>query len=107
MPFHSNARARWGGQSGAGQIIHFCFSARKEPVKFWSFRYAFINAHQLRGPFCRIKGLIMLRNTLSRPTGEEEKINVMLLESLDELDGITSKLQWVIEDLGPNESERQ
>ena len=41
-------------------------------------RYAFINAHQLRGPFCRVKGLIMLRNAISRPTGEEELINTML-----------------------------
>lgn len=70
-------------------------------------RFAFINAHQLRGPFCRIKGLIMLRNTISRPTGEEETINTMLMESLDELDGITTKLQRTVEELEPDDGKRQ
>lgn len=66
-------------------------------------RYAFINAHQLRGPFCRVKGLIMLRNTISAPTGEEEQINAMLIESLDELDSITSKLQKTVDELEPGD----
>lgn len=45
----------------------------------------------------------MLRNTLSAPTGEEEQINAMLMESLDELDSITSKLQKTVDELEPGD----
>jgi hypothetical protein len=59
--------------------------------------YAFINAHQLRGPFCRIKGLIVLRNAIASPTGEEERIDTLLMQCIDELDEVTVKIQKAIE----------
>lgn len=59
--------------------------------------YAFINAHQLRGPFCRVKGLIVLRNAIAKPTGEEERIDALLMQCIDELDQVTIKIQKAIE----------
>lgn len=60
-------------------------------------QYAHINSHLLRGPFCRVKGLIVLRNAISKPGGEEDKINELLMHSLDELDEVTIKLQRAVE----------
>lgn len=58
-------------------------------------QYAHINAHLLRGPFCRVKGLVMLRNALNAPVDEE--INDLLMKSLDELDEVTIKIQRAVE----------
>ena len=56
--------------------------------------YAYINAHKLRGPFCRVKGLVLLKGLVSKPhTDEEHLINKLLLESLEELDNVTNKIQ--------------
>ncbi len=68
-------------------------------------QYAHINAHLLRGPFCRVKGLVMLRNALNTPVEEEKEINDLLMLSLDELDEVTIKIQRAVEtnelDVGP------
>jgi hypothetical protein len=58
-------------------------------------QYAHINAHLLRGPFCRVKGLVMLRNALHTPVDKE--INDLLMQSLDELDEVTIKIQRAVE----------
>ena len=63
-------------------------------------QYAYMNAHKLRGPFCRIKGLVILKEMVSKSDSAEEKlINSMLLESLEELDDVTNKIQHAV---GPN-----
>jgi signal transduction histidine kinase len=60
-------------------------------------QYAYMNAHKLRGPFCRVKGLVMLKDLVSKSTSEEEqRINSLLLESLEELDNVTSKIQRAV-----------
>jgi hypothetical protein len=56
--------------------------------------YAYMNAHKLRGPFCRVKGLVLLKGLVSKShTEEEHLINKLLLESLEELDNVTNKIQ--------------
>jgi signal transduction histidine kinase len=56
--------------------------------------YAYMNAHKLRGPFCRVKGLVLLKGLVSKShTDEEQLINKLLLESLEELDNVTNKIQ--------------
>ncbi|MBL7858986.1 MAG: hypothetical protein JNM57_14945 [Cyclobacteriaceae bacterium] len=60
--------------------------------------YAYLNAHLLRGPFCRVKGLVLLKNTVTAPSAAEEEINVLLLKSIDELDEVTTRIQRAVED---------
>jgi hypothetical protein len=60
-------------------------------------QYAYINAHLLRGPFCRVKGLILLRDEILRRNGSDEKIDEFLMRSLDELDEVTTRIQEAVE----------
>lgn len=57
--------------------------------------YASYNAHQLRGPFCRIKGLVYLQQELR---GQEHDLDFhqMLKTSIDELDGVISHIQKTV-----------
>jgi hypothetical protein len=60
-------------------------------------QYAYINAHLLRGPFCRVKGLILLKDEILRRNGSDEKIDEFLRQSLDELDEVTTRIQEAVE----------
>jgi len=56
--------------------------------------YAYMNAHKLRGSFCRVKGRVLFKGLVSKSqTDEEHLINKLLLESLEELDNVTNKIQ--------------
>ncbi len=57
--------------------------------------YASYNAHQLRGPFCRIKGLVYLQQELR---GEEHTLDFqqMLTTSLDEMDEVITHIQKTV-----------
>ncbi len=59
-------------------------------------KHAFFNAHMLRGPFCRIKGLINLKE-LSKEDDEIETINLKLAVSIDELDSRLHEIQTMVE----------
>jgi hypothetical protein len=60
-------------------------------------QYAYMNAHKLRGPFCRVKGLVMLKDLISKSSTEEERlIDSLLSESLKELDDVTHKIQYTV-----------
>jgi len=58
--------------------------------------YAFYNAHILRGPFCRVKGLIMLQE---RTTAEQDKdsIKKMLEQSIEELENRIQEIQHIVQ----------
>jgi hypothetical protein len=59
--------------------------------------YAHMNAHKLRGPFCRVKGLVMLKDMITKSSSAEERlISSMLLKSLEELDDVTNKIQQAV-----------
>lgn len=60
-------------------------------------KYAYINAHLVRGPFCRVKGLLLLKNELVRLNIYDDKIDEYLLRSLDELDEVTTRIQQAVE----------
>lgn len=52
--------------------------------------YAYYNAHTIRGPFCRIKGILMLREL---DAIEENEFEVRLNSSLDELEQAINDMQ--------------
>ncbi len=60
--------------------------------------YAYYNAHLLRGPFCRIQGLIQLMGM----TGNSEEISLEVMprlnENLKELEGVISKIRNIIDE---------
>lgn len=59
-------------------------------------KHAFYNAHLLRGPFCRIRGLLNLKE-LSTEDDDLEVIKVKLEESLSELDSRLHEIQRTVE----------
>ncbi|MTI40153.1 hypothetical protein [Fulvivirga lutimaris] len=59
-------------------------------------KHAFFNAHLLRGPFCRIKGLVNLQE-LSTEKEDQEVIKAKLEESLNELDSRLQEIQITVE----------
>lgn len=59
-------------------------------------KHAFFNAHLLRGPFCRIKGLVNLQE-LSTEKEDQEAIKVKLEASLAELDSRLHEIQRMVE----------
>jgi hypothetical protein len=61
--------------------------------------YAYFNAHKLNAPFCRIKGLIMLRD-LTDEQGIVE-IDSLLGQSVQELDLVIQEIQQIV-----NESDK-
>jgi len=58
--------------------------------------YAFYNAHLLRGPFCRIQGLLNVRELNNESKEEEELIKVMLNKSIEELDNRIQEIQLIV-----------
>ncbi len=61
--------------------------------------YAFFNAHKLRGPFCRIKGLVMLHELVADQT-EKRQIQDMLNKSVWELDMVIDEIQQIVKETG-------
>jgi hypothetical protein len=59
-------------------------------------QYAFINAHILRGPLCRIKGLYNLKKIDTALESDRALIEDMMEKSIDELSKITEDIQNVI-----------
>jgi len=66
--------------------------------------YAFYNAHTLRGPFCRVKGLVHLRELVKIDGREAEEINTRLLQSLEELDQKIQDIQLIVQNEGEQKS---
>lgn len=56
--------------------------------------YAYFNAHKLRAPFCRIKGLNMLRNLT--PANEAAMIDSLLDQSVLELESVIQEVQQIV-----------
>ncbi len=59
--------------------------------------YAFYNAHLLRGPFCRIQGLIQLQEMIKGSLEEENEIRDRLKDSIEELDAIIREIQHIVQ----------
>jgi len=59
--------------------------------------YAFYNAHTLRGPFCRVKGLILLKQFFNEKSSDTKEINARLMESLEELDQKIQDIQVIVQ----------
>jgi len=59
-------------------------------------KHAFYNAHLLRGPFCRVKGLIELQQVTTHSDSPE--IREKLVYSLQELDDRIKEIQKIIEE---------
>lgn len=57
--------------------------------------YAFYNAHILRGPFCRVKGLVML---MEHSSGEQDKdsIKLKIEQSIEELENRIQEIQLIV-----------
>lgn len=60
------------------------------------FHYAFVNAHMLRGPLCRIKGLHMLRPLIKDNEIEIKQVDRMMDKSIEDLDKITADIQSIV-----------
>lgn len=58
-------------------------------------KHAFFNAHLLRGPFCRIKGLVNLQRLSDGD--DKEIVKLKLEESIDELDNRLKEIQRMVE----------
>ncbi len=56
--------------------------------------YAFLNAHKLRAPFCRIRGLEQLREIT--PPEEHAALEKLIAKELDDLGNIISEIQKVV-----------
>ena len=60
-------------------------------------KHAFYNAHLLRGPFCRVKGLIYLQEIDPSTLYDLQQIKDKLNESIDELDARIREIQQLVE----------
>jgi signal transduction histidine kinase len=60
-------------------------------------QHAFYNAHMLRGPFCRILGLVQLSELLGAGHPEQQEIKAKLAVSLIELDERIREIQRLVE----------
>lgn len=58
--------------------------------------YAYFNAHELRGPFCRIKGLIYLKSLDNLSDDDLNQINKRLDHDIIELDRTIHKIQQLV-----------
>jgi hypothetical protein len=65
--------------------------------------YAFYNAHKLRAPFCRIKGLVMLHEIV-KGTDEKKYIEKLVDDSIQELELVITEIQQIVEEAPENES---
>jgi len=59
--------------------------------------YAFFNAHKLRGPFCRIQGLMTLLDLLVDPT-EKANAKTLLNISVSELESVIAEIQQIVKE---------
>ncbi len=58
--------------------------------------HAFYNAHLLRGPFCRVQGLIQLQGLVANDE-EKSEIEIMLKQSIEELEGRIREIQEIVD----------
>ncbi len=65
--------------------------------------YAYYNAHLLRGPFCRIQGLVQLENIMPTSESEKEEIRKKLNDSITELDKRIKEIQLIVETIDPKD----
>lgn len=61
--------------------------------------HAFYNAHILRGPFCRIKGLLLLQS-LPEAAGDSPVIHRYLNDAVNELNAVIAEIQKIVQDDG-------
>lgn len=59
-------------------------------------QYAYFNAHKLRGPFCRIQGLIQLQNLEGWNPSDNAEIKTKLDHSIQELDVRIREIQQLV-----------
>lgn len=60
--------------------------------------HAFYNAHLLRGPFCRVSGLVDLLDKADPGSRDKKEVKELLDKSLEELDSRIEEIQRVVED---------
>ena len=60
-------------------------------------KHAFFNAHLLRGPFCRIQGLIQLQDLTGIQPNETIEIKLRLKNSVEELDSRIREIQKLVD----------
>jgi|GEM_PF-1379130 len=60
--------------------------------------YAFYNAHKLRAPFCRIKGLVMLREIVDE-ADEKKHIEKLVEQSIRELEIVIDEIQQIVNEV--------
>ncbi len=65
--------------------------AQNEKLK----EYAFYNAHKLRAPFCRIKGLVALHELVTDET-EKQYIEKLIDQSILELESVIDEIQEIV-----------
>ena len=59
--------------------------------------HAFYNAHLLRGPFCRVSGLVDLLDKAENGSHDKKEVKELLDKSLEELDSRIEEIQKVVE----------
>lgn len=57
--------------------------------------YAFYNAHNLRAPFCRIKGLVLLKDHVTEEQ-EMQHVNLLIRKSILELEQVIDEIQTIV-----------
>jgi light-regulated signal transduction histidine kinase (bacteriophytochrome) len=62
--------------------------------------YAYYNAHKLRGPFCRIKGLLNLSD-ITHDAREKLYIQSLFAKTLDEFEEVVQEIQGIVNE-SPN-----
>lgn len=58
--------------------------------------YAYYNAHLLRAPFCRIKGLVHLQELLKDTDGSTNEVELRLRDSIDEFEEVIIKINEIV-----------
>lgn len=62
--------------------------------------YAFYNAHLLRGPFCRVRGLIQIQELAIGTAEEMDNVKLKLRECIEELDMRIREIQGIVQSEG-------
>lgn len=91
--------------SGWNEALEETVTKRTQEIEAQNNRlkeYAFYNAHKLRGPFCRIKGLIMLLEIVN-DEHEKENIERLVEESVKELESVIQEIQEIVKEAPDNE----
>jgi signal transduction histidine kinase len=87
--------------SGWNETLEETVTKRTQKIETQNNRlkeYAFYNAHKLRGPFCRIKGLIMLLEIVN-DEHEKENIERLVEESVKELESVIQEIQEIVKEV--------